>query len=523
VQTPLSYPEQAEDIYNNENVQMKSTQDDHLYYLREEDDEGLDETPSPTDKGKDKYLKRRQKNEKNYKDLNKSLANLALKRVINRSSSSDTNSWLSGQLQAHAEKSHNFEFQPYFLTPTLQIKNSLATTNHSNAGIGGSNSSYGSLAKTYLNSPLQISPQRTITRSHHSPARPTSPFQPSIYRLEQESKMKGGSRDCSQGPVSSANSIYSDLKIEDIARKNKNKSEKSWLDSNVKFFPGNLEKINSSEPHREIRHKAPTRLNRGQGSNLKASNLISFHHERSTDSIETALSYKDVKGMKDKSNVLDSRLPSKIDLHEKSSPKNETESQGFRGTAKAQEEQSFEPIEKKTLDGWKTEILKIKSDMENRKKHYNEVNQFFAFCEGTDKRQRSVKKSRGLVSSKSPTEGHNRNISIFSGSTLSKTDAYDSKSGNILIMSPLNSASKANTQKSQKKTGKVSFDLALDEERPTAKLQGPHTRPNQRFENSQAGSYYGFNQRMYEENTQSFADPCVKPRSKVIYCFIRRS
>jgi len=289
----------------------------------------------------------------------------------------------------------------------------------------------------------------------------------------------------------------------------------------VKFFPGNLEKITSSEPQREIRHKAPTRLNRNQGSNLKASNLISFHHERSTDSIETALSYKDVKGMKDKSNVLESRLPSKIDLHEKGSPKNETEKRfggeeiiNRRGTVKAQEEQSFEPIEKKTLDGWKTEILKIKSDMENRKKHYNEVNKFFDFCEGSNKRQRSVKKSRGMVASKSPTEGHNRDISIFSGSTLSKTDAYDSKSGNILIMSPLNSASKANTQKSQKKIGKVSFDLALEEERPTAKLQGPHTRPNQAFENNQAGSYYGFNQRMYEENTQSFADPCVKPRSK---------
>ena len=90
--------------------------------------------------------------------------------------------------------------------------------------------------------------------------------------------------------------------------------------------------------------------------------------------------------------------------------------------------------------------------------------------------------------------------------------------GNILIMSPLGSASKANTgtQKSQKKTGKVSFDLALEEERPTAKLQGPHTRPNHIENNSQA-VYYGFTPRTYEENTQSFADPCVnvKPRSKV--------
>ena len=415
-------------MFNNENDLIKSTQDDHLYYLREEDDEGLDETPSPTDKGKDKYVKRRQKNEKNYKDLNKSLANLALKRVINRSSSSDTNSWLSGQLQAHAEKSYNFEFQPYFFSPTLQIKNSLATTNHSNAGIGGSNSSYCSLAKTYLNSPAQISPRKTdkkITRSHHSPARPTSPFQPSIYRLEQESKMnktQGQSRDHSQGPVSSSNSIYGDLKIEDIQARYKNKSEKSWLDSNVKFFPGNLDKVeleqNRSEPQR---HKVPNRLGR---ENIKVSNLINnFHHDRSTDSIETALSYKDGKGMRDKSQVLDSKLPSKIDLHEKSSPSvrdeyfpshervqtlpngyNSSGKKRFGGedtinrrkeerspNRKVQEEQSFEPIEKKTLDGWKSDILKIKSDMENRKKHYNEVNKFFEFCEGADKRQKSCK------------------------------------------------------------------------------------------------------------------------------------
>jgi len=414
-------------MFNNENDLIKSTQDDHLYYLREEeDDEGLDETPSPTDKGKDKYIKRRQKNEKNYKDLNKSLANLALKRVINRSSSSDTNSWLSGQLQAHAEKSYNFEFQPYFFSPTLQIKNSLATTNHSNAGIGGSNSSYCSLAKTYLNSPAQISPRKTekkITRSHHSPARPTSPFQPSIYRLEQESKMnktQGVSRDHSQGPASSSNSIYCDLKIEDIAARYKNKSEKSWLDSNVKFFPGNLDKVDFDQQRSEPqRHKAPSRLNR---DNVKVSKLLNFHHEKSADSIETALSYKDVKGMRDKSHVLDSKLPSKVDLHEKSPPKdshevlsshervqtlqngyNSSGKKRFGGedtinrrkeasaTRKVQEEQSFEPIEKKTLDGWKSEILKIKSDMENRKKHYNEVNKFFEFCEGTDKRQKSRK------------------------------------------------------------------------------------------------------------------------------------
>jgi len=56
----------------------------------------------------------------------------------------------------------------------------------------------------------------------------------------------------------------------------------------------------------------------------------------------------------------------------------------------------------------------------------------------------------------------------------------------------------------------VSFDLALDEERPTAKLQGPQTRPNQ-IEHS---AYFGSN-KVQNINTQSFADPYIQSRSKV--------
>ncbi len=83
--------------------------------------------------------------------------------------------------------------------------------------------------------------------------------------------------------------------------------------------------------------------------------------------------------------------------------------------------------------------------------------------------------------------------------------------GKTVCVSPL-STTKSNLQKSNKKSGKVSFDLALDEERPTAKLQGPQTRPNQ-IEHS---AYFGSNMKVQNINTQSFADPYIQPNSKVL-------
>lgn len=333
--------------------------------------EDEDDMRSTITKREDKYLKRRLKNERNYKDLNKSLANLALKRE-NRSTSSDNNTLLyNSQNQTQTDKSHNFEFQPPFCSPAHGPKNFSATTNHTNVHPYISS---GFQSKN-LSGFSQYSPQKLSPRSQYSPQREkpaykmeVKPCEPEFAKVKnvtpkrnyyQNSRRTNSPHERNDLPV-----IQGAVQVKEYRG-----LQDPWLNSKITFFPGNMEKLE-------------------QLSELLTEENSNDITPRMANESRT-VSFKDLMDIKDRKPVLDSKLPSKIDLSEKLSTR-ETDDActvqdkmsilgeeigqvrfrddsisgsvgGFIVKSRPQEEEKFEQVEKSTLDVWKKDLLQVRN------------------------------------------------------------------------------------------------------------------------------------------------------------------
>ena len=293
--------------------------DDDQPYFRNADD---DDPSSPSSKKEEKYLRRKLKNEKNYKDLNKSLANLALKRV-NRSSSSDVHTYLyNSQPQSQIERSYNFEFQPSLQTPT-GIKNIIFPNNQFHSGL---NISYAS----YANASQQNSPEKPEVASPYSRVcspgvrKPQHNYNP--YRSEQvllTPSNKHSKIDWrSPSPIKSTDRMRVTECKDDLSTKRK-EYQKPSSNNNTKFITSvNAEKSIFSHQGERRGFGDKNYHNRTESNNQSCNRILSSCSiERANVAPDTSLSFQGFTGIKDKKQVLDSRLPSKADLSDNQSVK----------------------------------------------------------------------------------------------------------------------------------------------------------------------------------------------------------